>query len=294
MASLMMNDLAVLPKSINKLRDTWERRGKEWKLFDRVCMTEEQSISLANKISDSAYLSSEYLMRPSIPEFTVLVEDEGRKENTYICYRKSLLTENDFADPENKDISRRIIPTVDAYIYINNRGTRCNMIVTLAKADLVLKGKTITTSAQFLAYSNGNDAGFYQSIGNGKYFKDFLCTIKLIYLAVQMLSVERPEITAAETVREDCHTTVKKKGKIKQVRKTRFIKVVRITDDTVNSVLTGRHHEITCPCWGVAGHWRTYKKTGKRVWIGPYRKGKKRNDPDAYESKEYQIPKEDY
>ena len=44
--------------------------------------------------------------------------------------------------------------------------------------------------------------------------------------------------------------------------------------------------KIECPCWGVMGHWRTYKN-GKRVWIKPYRKGKERNDPTKYSSKDY-------
>lgn len=49
---------------------------------------------------------------------------------------------------------------------------------------------------------------------------------------------------------------------------------------------------MTCPCWGVIGHWRTYR-SGKQVWIAPYRKGRKRNDASAYEPKDYECMKEE-
>ena len=43
--------------------------------------------------------------------------------------------------------------------------------------------------------------------------------------------------------------------------------------------------EITCPCWGVRGHFRHYKN-GKVVFIEPFMKGKEK---DAYKGKEYAL-----
>lgn len=37
---------------------------------------------------------------------------------------------------------------------------------------------------------------------------------------------------------------------------------------------------------GKVRDWRTYK-SGKKVWIAPYRKGKERNNPKVYVPKEY-------
>lgn len=45
-------------------------------------------------------------------------------------------------------------------------------------------------------------------------------------------------------------------------------------------------HEIKCLCWGVRGHERHYKN-GRVVFIKPYRKGKERDNPDAYVAKTY-------
>lgn len=36
--------------------------------------------------------------------------------------------------------------------------------------------------------------------------------------------------------------------------------------------------KISCPYWTVSGHYRTLK-SGERIWIKPYAKGSKRNDP---------------
>jgi hypothetical protein len=44
--------------------------------------------------------------------------------------------------------------------------------------------------------------------------------------------------------------------------------------------------EFSCLAWGVIGHWRNYKD-GKRVWVNVYVKGKERDKPESYDSKEY-------
>lgn len=36
-----------------------------------------------------------------------------------------------------------------------------------------------------------------------------------------------------------------------------------------------KHSQISCPCWSVRGHYRTYK-SGKKVFVKPFEKGKKR------------------
>lgn len=43
------------------------------------------------------------------------------------------------------------------------------------------------------------------------------------------------------------------------------------------------HHSIQCPCWSVRGHYRTYK-SGKTVFVKPYRKGKKRETAEPKEN----------
>lgn len=46
--------------------------------------------------------------------------------------------------------------------------------------------------------------------------------------------------------------------------------------------------EITCPVWKVRGHMRHYK-SGKTVYVAPYRKGKDRDSASAVSGKEYVL-----
>lgn len=46
--------------------------------------------------------------------------------------------------------------------------------------------------------------------------------------------------------------------------------------------------EITCPVWEVRGHMRHYK-SGKTVYVAPYRKGKERDSASAVSGKEYVL-----
>lgn len=46
--------------------------------------------------------------------------------------------------------------------------------------------------------------------------------------------------------------------------------------------------EITCPVWEVRGHMRHYK-SGKTVYVAPYRKGKERDRASAVSGKEYVL-----
>ena len=69
---------------------------------------------------------------------------------------------------------------------------------------------------------------------------------------------------------------------------------VYLLDDIVkyvhdNYVPQGGTHNIQCECWGVRGHYRTYK-SGKQVWINAYKKGKKRNEMEP-KDKTYYLSK---
>lgn len=292
MATFNIPDLMVNKMAAEKNRDSWEALGRRWMDFDRVYMTEKQAIELADKTVASTYLNSDFLINPSIPEFTAIMQEEGREENTYICFRRTLMKKEDFRFPEIEGVTRTVEPAVDAYFYVNNGGKLCNFVATLFKVTIECQGKSMTSTAQVLTYCHDDPYSEWVVNDDRVYFQEFLRSAKCIYLGVQMLSLERPEIMAVETVREERRTTVKKKGRYKVVNKVSFAKTIRITDGALDDAAHG-HHNMTCPCWGVAGHWRTYK-SGKQVWIRPYRKGKKRHDSGAYQPKQYEFPKEDH
>lgn len=142
---------------------------------------------------------------------------------------------------------------------------------------------------------------FCQNINNGSYGTIELKTLRsdkdgylpkvliAFYLLIQALLYNRPEIfkRTMEPMAFDMSTSGNSHQAKGRKRVVKMVKVLRIDQGKVEKLVKA-HREIMCPCWGVIGHWRQYK-SGKRVWIEPYRKGKQRKDPNAYSAKEYRM-----
>ena len=104
--SLMVKGLAISPEAIQRNVDEWERRGRSWQGVDRFEMTEQQMISVVEKLYDTDYFSSTYLMSPSIPEFAVLIQEPDDYVNTYVCFRRTLLKEGDILTDDQDGLQR--------------------------------------------------------------------------------------------------------------------------------------------------------------------------------------------
>lgn len=110
-----------------------------------------------------------------------------------------------------------------------------------------------------------------------------------VILAAQMFSIiqnrllqEKDDFEVAEKrVRKKSHG---KKTSRKGGRKVRLLKTYTLVRDTPIHI-NHKHGKITCPCWGVRGHYRHYK-SGKVVFIEAYQKGK---DRSRYTPKEYMV-----
>ncbi|MBQ8622677.1 MAG: hypothetical protein IJ422_10260 [Oscillospiraceae bacterium] len=280
-------DCAAFEKNI----PLWTALGKYWRKFDRVYSNEAQIVSLVETMETTEYLSSNTLIHPSIPEFVAICKEDTPGVDTYICYRKTLLTENDILVDETNGVSRRMIPVIDAYVYLNNGGTLCNYVVTLCKCILEYEGRSLTSTSQFITYIHDDPLSHSYADYDPQYVFEFNRTIKMLYLAVQMVSLERPEIICygRTPAQERSEGNGKKGGRKKPVRMVKTIRFPACTAALLSESAKRTPVKMNCPCWGVAGHWRTYKKSGKKVWIEPYRKGKLRNSPAAYQPKEYEI-----
>lgn len=277
---------------LNRNYPRWTAEAKRWSKYDRIYTNEEQVVALAQVVESTEYMSSDMLLNPSVPEFTVIARDQKTGVNTYTCYRKSLLKEEDILQDEINGAKRTTIPLIDAYMYFNNGGSLCNYVVTLAKCVLELDGHEITSTTQFISYVHDDPI----SRGYADYDQQFVFetnrTTKMLYMAVQMVSLERPEVISYGRTKQQAQRGESGKKSSKKRNCAHMVKTIHLADDTAEILAkcVREHIEITCPCWGVAGHWRTYKKTGKKVWIKPYRKGKERNNPDSYVAKTYELP----
>lgn len=259
----------------------------DWTRYDRIMLTEKQATEMAERVIETGYFSSDTLLHPSIPRFTAIIRGDDPRQNTYVFFQETIMDPEDF---EIEDPRLTLTPLVDAYVFANNEGHLCNYVITFCKCELKAGGRVITSTAQPVTYSHDDPMTEFM-LDQEQFTQDFARSMKCLYMAVQMMSIERPEVILTErTERVETDEVVTRKGSKKPRRSTRLVRVLRISDDGLSPSGAKGHHTITCPCWGVAGHWRTYKKTGKQVWIEPYRKGKKRGDAGAYQAKEYRIP----
>lgn len=107
------------------------------------------------------------------------------------------------------------------------------------------------------------------------------------FIGVQYLMLNRPVEVHERIDRITVRNTESKPGKNRK-RQVRMVKTVYLNSDEICAAIKKKAgtRVIGCPCWGVIGHWRTYK-SGKKVWIKPYRKGKERDKRESYSPKEY-------
>lgn len=116
----------------------------------------------------------------------------------------------------------------------------------------------------------------------------FLTSVQAL-LYISLLSLE--EVSEEFLVKEEKVHTVKKSSSSAKGSKKRSKSPVRLRKVTTK-VYTfkeptegeKRSYERKTDAWNVRGHWRTYKKSGKRVWIPPYPKGE-----GVKEGKEYKL-----
>lgn len=290
---LQMPNVAFDHSTFEDKYPLWEAQSKTWHRLDRVYATEAQIVELAEVLETSEYFSSTTLEHPSIPEFTVISDDPRPGVNTYVCFRKSVLTVDDIPTEEFDTTTRQMVPVIDAYVYLNNRGTLCNYVLTLCKCVLSNKEHQLPSTGQFVTYVHDDPVSHACMNFDPEYMFEFNRTIKMLYMIVQMVSLERPEIICyGRTPAQHGSSEGKKKsGNKKPVRMVKTLRFPACTATMLAEHIKRNPAKINCPCWGVAGHWRTYK-SGKKVWIKPYRKGKQRHNPAVYQPKCYTFPEE--
>ena len=110
------------------------------------------------------------------------------------------------------------------------------------------------------------------------------------YIYLYSIFTNKPELMTLRTKSVAVEYEEGKKVKHRKNNKRNKVKIVKYIDinsEDVDRLSEHSKREITCPAWGVAGHYRTYK-SGKKIWIAPYKKGKYRDNPDMYKPKDYE------
>jgi len=276
--------------NMEKYEKHWAN-GCNWRRFDQISSNAQRITSLIDEMIETKNLSSDLLLDPSLEEFSLLLCEPLRVENTFICFRKTIMKSDDFIPPFSGENVIEYSPAVDAYVYLNNAGSRCNMVVNIGRM-LMTNGKNTMRSTYSLPVWRDDDPESLVNQATTEYLYEFSRSVKLMYMAIQYALLNRPTRfvlsgparPVVPAVSNDRHHNKKNKCKAVEVRYLRLIdEPVPVRDENAEK------RSMNCPCWGVMGHVRHYK-SGKTIWIKPYRKGKERKKPDSYQPKEYEIP----
>lgn len=89
-----------------------------------------------------------------------------------------------------------------------------------------------------------------------------------------IMTTERKRVEKQRTAQK---VSPEKKHKSKSENKSIYLlsEIVDYVNDNGLLIKPSGNHKITCPCWSVRGHYRTYK-SGKKVFVKPFEKGKER------------------
>lgn len=253
--------------------------------YDTIDVTNEEFHNIFNEsaVDSLSNLSDRgrcFLENPALAEFAIKMSDTGET----ILFKKTCIPY--FEEKVNGKVNV-FEPWMDIFYTDETTGEKCQESVGLAYTDM-----------------DANKASFLQFFGismtdskvNENYTSPFetnynFCSFSLgvVFLVIQKFLYDRPTMFTEISHRE-VEMGVKVKKTKKQTLRKRIVKTVktlRLNPIEYNNYV-GKHKVITCPSWGVIGHTRTLK-SGKQIWIKPYRKGKERNNPDAYSPKQYDL-----
>lgn len=279
-------DFSNMPNYINH----WSR-GCNWRKFDQITSNKARMVGLIDEMIGAKHQSPDLLLVPSLEECTVRMSEDQRPENTIICYRKTIMKSTDFIPSKSGDCLIEYTPTLDAYVYLNNEGARCDMVVNIGRLQISRGRDEIDGTYAIPMWTSNCSDSYVQRVPTDKFFA-FASAFLLTYMAIQCALLHRPTrfVVSGPVIPDSTVGNDKPRHHKHNKCKTIEVRYLRIIDDPapVRDENADRR-TMSCPCWGVIGHVRHYK-SGKAVWIKPYRKGKERKNPEKYQPKDYEIP----
>lgn len=244
-------------------------RDLKIEMFDTI----EIDIDVLNQTSCDAIKNADInemvsvLKTPAVEEFQLKITGTNSKQPGKILYTKP--------NPKLETILEDFVSTNFIYI-LDEDATFINSIYNIG-----YNPKTNIVNYGLMYPLNMNEDVMLQKFGS---------TLVDLYITIQLLIKNKPTVMKEVGTRV---SNLNKNNKHKKTRKSKnkikITKILRIQNNEVQDFLKEHStHKITCPSWGVSGHYRHYKN-GKVVWIKPYKKGKKRDSNKDYQSKTYSI-----
>ena len=268
----------------------WESRPGFDKL-DSIRLTEMEADRFVDPLREMKMDSVTLMEHPALREFEMVVREPIPSLNmTVVRYRKTILPNEPVVIHESSDGRIEATPYIDAFLSFRNSTEVDSVMSIFTFYAFDANGKVRGTGTLQKEFWRNHDLMLNYSIDKDySLFTETLRDIKLVYLGIQKAMYDKPVIfseSSGEPRPQGGSYERKNHGR----RKVKIAKTIHVNKDELKKYAEPHKH-MTCPCWGVIGHWRTYK-TGKQVWIAPYRKGRKRDDVSAYEPKDYECMKE--
>jgi hypothetical protein len=255
----------------------WNKKLERPFMFDRydtIQITTEEASRMSQIDIDPILELAE---KPALSEFSLKVITP--KETRSICFRKTILPQDGIVCMDETDGTHKTVyPLVDAYISMNG-GKTVDWVINIAYC--ISDEEAMTFNWPIWARIRGSL--------NHPMMPTITSETNAFYWLLQRLCRDRPAIFMTASTRRVTESSSKRKVSGKR-NKVKTVRVIYVDTEELRSYCDQEkvRREITCPAWGVIGHWRNYK-SGKRVWIEPYRKGKQRHDPKAYIAKDYEV-----
>lgn len=269
------------PERMEYCFDRW-KRPCHWDSYDTINTSESELYKMLPQLESMSQAERFiYFDNPSLLNFVLNVWGEENNGTAKILFKKTIMEADDSFIELGENFEQKNYPFVDAYVSFDG-DDRHDVVVTLGYALVEAGGTTVCATAHNLVWIDEHVNRDLLAAAQGA-----LRNVKLAYLLIQKAIMDRPTIFTERKISRPIECSKKKRNK---KRKVRVIRVLRVNQEEL-AEYTKTHRKIECPCWGVMGHWRKYK-SGKEVWIAPYRKGRERDNPNAYSPKEYQLEEE--
>ena len=252
--------------------------------YDTIEMFEEEIENILNDkdIENIKTGSIRYLTSPSLPEFTLTILDTDGSQKGKILFKNTFMS-NYFSCTDNSLLLKNVL---DVFMYEYEEEKPSHQM--LIGVGMEKKNKK-TPIYSFEMSMDSEEFIIFTEEGVDSTETVDMKKMKCLYMLIQKMLYERPILFIETSKREIPIGTKIKKTKHQTLRK-RVVKTIKILQLNKSEYTTyiGKNRTITCPSWGVIGHTRTLK-SGRQIWIKPYRKGKERNNPNVYSSKEYKL-----
>lgn len=276
-----------LIKLEKKHRDRFEKMMQRgFGKMDSIHITLPELDKMCEILENMETPSAELLENPALPEFELVVtEPFPSMRRSRVRFKKTVLPMVEIKQSAD-DITMCSTPLIDGYVS-EDGNDEILYYLTMYAGHFYEKGQKqdLTMTMQSFHYANPEaEAGAVYAMEDYIYNLEAARFTKMAYLAIQEMMRNKPTVFV-ESKPGNANVVSGGGSSNGKKNKVRVERVIRINTAELEKAIKA-HKEIKCPCWGVMGHYRTYK-SGKRVWVNPYKKGKERNNPNAYVAKEY-------